>query len=133
MTSEIVALLVTAFVAIGFLALYLLPQRRTAAERGLVARYTGRCAVFRGEGRMLFGGIPSQRVTIYDDFMVIRGVGAMVVRYSEVVEIDARPDWVTGRIAVTTRKQSFSIVSPERAKVIDALAGTRARLTMHVR
>lgn len=81
MDGSMIFLIVIAF----FVLIFMLSSKRLKIEKGQKPIYTTRCG---GRIGIISFSIPLGRITLYPDFLVIKGVGKFVIKYSQIQRIE---------------------------------------------
>jgi hypothetical protein len=118
--SSIVGLVVIGIVAVVLLVFVIKPQRRLPEERGLTPLFNARCSATTEVGfRFRFGtNMPTCRITLYENAMVIAVGTPAWVRYEDIVNAKCERSWWASRLKLSTRVPKMAVTlnlrSPEK-------------------
>jgi len=130
--SPLLTLIGIALVALVFFAIYVLPMRRSRAERGGTLLYEERCSgrANSGLGLWLGGNIPNWRISFYERFLVISSVGQTTVPYEEIQSVEYGRQLISKGIRVRAREPRLDIIlfPKEPAKVLELFENKKVRV-----
>lgn len=121
---SIVGLVVVGVVAIVLPIMAIGPQHSLPEEKSLTPLFNARCTATRAVGfGFRFGtNMPTCRITLYEDGMVIAVGTPRWVGYKDIESVRCEPSWWSGRLNVSTRIPKMSVSlhlrSPEKVAAI---------------
>lgn len=121
MTDQgLINVVIILFVGITLAIFMVLPSRRSKYEYGLTALYEERCQGRSTSilGLSFSGSAISWRITLYDDFMVIKSIGSTRIDYAEIKSVSLQKDELSKLVVIclsgSSSKVFLSSKSPNR-------------------
>jgi hypothetical protein len=130
--TSLTILIILAVGVIAFIVLFLVPQRRTKNELGLVPLYEERCTGRKtfGYGFTFGGNIPSWRISLYDNFVVISFPRATSIPYGDIASVEYKQQFLSKGMRIQTHGPALNIVLYPRQpnKIIEILRAKNVQI-----